>query len=100
VIKEKWDEVNRLRKRRIRWTIGREKIEVRYDVGTNVAALSTVNVMFHSSTGRRHLRVTRSFISSSSSASIHSLPCGPRMTEEKDNGWAAPSRFKSAGARE
>jgi hypothetical protein len=34
-------------------------------------------------TGRRHLWVTRSFISSCSSASVHSLPCGPRIAEEK-----------------
>ena len=34
VVKEKWDEVNRLRKRRVRWTIG--------------AALPTVNALFHS----------------------------------------------------
>jgi hypothetical protein len=45
VVKEKWDEVHRLRKRRVRWTIG---IEVGYDVGTNTAALPTVNALFHS----------------------------------------------------
>ncbi len=28
-------------------------------------------------TGSRHLRVARSFLSSCSSASVHSLPCGP-----------------------
>ncbi len=28
-------------------------------------------------TGSRHLRVTKSFISSCSSASVHSLPCSP-----------------------
>ncbi len=27
VVKEKWDEVNRLRKRRVRWTIGGDRIE-------------------------------------------------------------------------
>ncbi len=32
VVKEKWDEVNRLRKRRVRWTIGGDKINVEYDV--------------------------------------------------------------------
>jgi hypothetical protein len=37
-----------------------------------------------------------SFISSYSSASVHSLPCGPRMAEEKESGFPAPSRFKSA----
>jgi hypothetical protein len=48
VVKEKWDEVNRLRKRRVRWTIGGDKINVEYDVGTNTAALPTVNALFHS----------------------------------------------------
>jgi hypothetical protein len=33
VVKEKWDEVNRLRKRRVRWTIGGDKINVRRLVG-------------------------------------------------------------------
>ena len=47
-MKEKWDEVNRLRKRRVRWTIGGDKIDVEYDVGTNTAALPTVNALFHS----------------------------------------------------
>jgi hypothetical protein len=42
--------------------------------------------------------VTRSFLSSCSSASVHSLPCGPRMAEEKESGFPAPLRFKSAGA--
>ena len=44
--------------------------------------------------------MTRSFISSCSSASVHSLPCGPRMAEVKESGFPAPSRFKSAGAGE
>jgi hypothetical protein len=44
--------------------------------------------------------VTRSFISSCSSASVHSLPCGPRIAEEKESGCPAPSRFTSAGAGE
>jgi hypothetical protein len=48
VVKEKWDEVNRLRKRRVRWTIGGDKIDVEYDVGINTAALPTVNALFHS----------------------------------------------------
>ncbi len=39
VVKEKWDEVHRLRKRRVRWTTGGDRIEVGYDVGTNTAAL-------------------------------------------------------------
>jgi hypothetical protein len=47
-VKEKWDEVNRLRKRQVRWTIGGDKIDVDYDVGTNTAALPTVNALFHS----------------------------------------------------
>ncbi len=42
VVKEKWDEVNRLRKRRVRWTIGGDKIDVEYEVGTNTAILPTV----------------------------------------------------------
>jgi hypothetical protein len=44
---ESWqtDEVHRLRKRRVRWTIGGDRIEVGYDVGTNTA---TVNALFHS----------------------------------------------------
>ncbi len=45
-VKEKWDEVNRLRKRRVRWTIGGDKIDVDYEVGTNTAALPTVNALF------------------------------------------------------
>jgi hypothetical protein len=48
VVKEKWDEVNRLRKRRVRWTIGGDKTDVEYDVGTNTSALPTVNALFHS----------------------------------------------------
>jgi hypothetical protein len=49
VVKEKWDETNRLRKRRVRWTIGGGgRIEVAYDVGTNTSALPTVNALFHS----------------------------------------------------
>jgi hypothetical protein len=50
VVKEKWDEIHRLRKRRVRWTIGGDRIEVGYDVGTNTAALPTVNALFHSMT--------------------------------------------------
>jgi hypothetical protein len=48
VVKEKWNEVHRVRKRRVRWTIGGDRIEVGYDVGTNTAALPTVNALFHS----------------------------------------------------
>jgi hypothetical protein len=48
VIKEKWDEVNRLRNRRVRWTIGGDRIEIDCEVGTNTAALPTVNALFHS----------------------------------------------------
>jgi hypothetical protein len=48
VVKEKWDEVNRLRKRRVRWTIGGDRIEIDYEVGTNTAALPTVKALFHS----------------------------------------------------
>ncbi len=32
----------------MRWTIGGDRIEVAYDVGTNIAALTTVNALFHS----------------------------------------------------
>ncbi len=39
VVKKKWDEVHRLRKRRVRWAIGGDRIEVGYDVGTNTARL-------------------------------------------------------------
>ncbi len=50
--KEKWDEVHRLRKRKVRWTIGGDKIEVGYDVcgdkHRNTTALPTVNALFHS----------------------------------------------------
>jgi hypothetical protein len=46
VVKEKWNEVNSLRKRRVRWTIGGDKIDVEYDVGTNTAVLPTVNALF------------------------------------------------------
>jgi hypothetical protein len=48
VVKEKWDEVHRLRKRRVRWTIGGDRIEIDYEVGTNTAVLPTVNALFHS----------------------------------------------------
>jgi hypothetical protein len=49
VVKEKWDEVNRQRNRRVRWTIGGDRIEIDYEVlGTNTAALPTVNALFHS----------------------------------------------------
>ena len=48
VVKEKWDEVHRLRKRRVSWTIGGDRIEVGYDVGTITTALPTVNALFHS----------------------------------------------------
>jgi hypothetical protein len=48
VVKEKWDEIHRLRKRRVRWGIGGDKIVVGYAVGTNTAALPTVNALFHS----------------------------------------------------
>jgi hypothetical protein len=48
VVKEKWDEVTRLRKRRVRWTIGGDRIEINYEVGTNTAALPTFNALFHS----------------------------------------------------
>jgi hypothetical protein len=37
VVKEKWDEVHRLRKRRARWTIGGDRIKIDYEVGTNTA---------------------------------------------------------------
>jgi hypothetical protein len=46
VVKEKWDEVNSLRKRTVRWTIGGDRIEIDYEVGTNTAALPTVNASF------------------------------------------------------
>ncbi len=42
------DEVNRLRKRRVRWTIGGDRTGVDYEVGTNTAALLTVNALLHS----------------------------------------------------
>jgi hypothetical protein len=58
VVKEKWDEVHRLRKRRVRWTIGGDKIDVGYEVGTNIAALSTVNSLFHSIVSTRSLMAT------------------------------------------
>ena len=32
----------------MRWTIGGDKIDVEYDVGTNTAALPSVNALFHS----------------------------------------------------
>jgi hypothetical protein len=32
--------------------------------------------------------------------SVHALPCGPRIAEEKESGFPVPSRFKSAGAGE
>jgi hypothetical protein len=48
VVKEKWDEVNRLSRRRVRWTIGGDKIKVEYEVGTNTATLPTVNALLPS----------------------------------------------------
>jgi hypothetical protein len=48
LVKERWDEVNRLRKRRVKWTIGGDRIEIDYEVGTNTTALPTVNALFHS----------------------------------------------------
>ncbi len=44
--------------------------------------------------------MTRSYISSCSSASVHSLPCGPRIAEEKESDFPAASKVKSAGAGE
>ena len=32
----------------MRWTIGGDQIDVDYEVGTNTAALPTVNALFHS----------------------------------------------------
>ncbi len=32
----------------MRWTIGGDRIEIHYEVGTNTAALPTVNALFHS----------------------------------------------------
>jgi hypothetical protein len=32
----------------VRWTIGGDRIEIDYEVGTNTAALPTVNALFHS----------------------------------------------------
>ena len=58
VVKEKWDEVNRLRKRRVRWTIGGDQIDVDYEVGTNTAALPTVNALFHSIVSTHSLMAT------------------------------------------
>jgi hypothetical protein len=48
VVKEKWDEVARLRKRRVRWTIGGDRIKAGFDVATKTAALPSVNALFHS----------------------------------------------------
>jgi hypothetical protein len=48
VVKEKWDEVNRLRNSGERWTIGEDRPEIDYKVGTNTATLPTVNALFHS----------------------------------------------------
>ncbi len=48
VVKEKWDEVHSLRKRRVRWTTGGDRIKIDYEVGTNTAALPTINALFHS----------------------------------------------------
>jgi hypothetical protein len=32
----------------MRWTIGGDRIEIDYEVGTNTVALPTVNALFHS----------------------------------------------------
>jgi hypothetical protein len=58
VVKEKWDEVHRLRKRKVRWTLGGDRIVVGYDVGTNTAALPTVNALFHSIVSTHSLMAT------------------------------------------
>jgi hypothetical protein len=39
-------------------------------------------------------------MSSCLSANVHSLPSGPRIADEEENGCHAPSRFKSAGTGE
>jgi hypothetical protein len=41
-------EVNRLRKRRVRWTIRGDRTDVDYEVETNTATLPTVNALLHS----------------------------------------------------
>jgi hypothetical protein len=47
VLREKWDPVNEVRTRRVRWTVGGDRISVAFEVGTNTAALPTVNALFH-----------------------------------------------------
>ena len=47
VLREKWDKVKQIRTRRVRWTVGGDQITVPFDVGTNTAALPTVNALFH-----------------------------------------------------
>ncbi len=58
VVKEKWDEVHRLKKRRVRWTIGGDKIDVDYEVGANTATLPTANALFHSIVSTHSLMAT------------------------------------------
>jgi len=47
VVREKWDGVKGIRSQRVRWTVGGDRISCPFDVGTNTAALPTVNALFH-----------------------------------------------------
>jgi hypothetical protein len=47
-VKKKWDEMHKLIKRRVKWRIGGDRIEVAYDVGTKTTALPTLNALCHS----------------------------------------------------
>ncbi len=62
MVKEKWDEVNRLRKRRVRWAIGGDRIEIDYEVGINTATLPTANALFHSIVSTHSFLATKDIV--------------------------------------
>jgi hypothetical protein len=42
----------------VRWTLGGDRIEIDYEVGTNTAALPTINVLFHSNVSTHSFMAT------------------------------------------
>ena len=56
VVKEKW--LNNDYKRRVRWTVGGDRITVAYEVGTNTAGLPVVQTLFHSTVSENALFAT------------------------------------------
>ena len=58
VAKEKWDSRSLSRIPRIRYTVGGDRIKAGFDVGTNTAALPTVNALFHATVSEDALFAT------------------------------------------